>query len=73
MLTIPTGLAAFVAEVNTPESPNMDLDKEAKQHCPLCNEEKKLRELRGHIGLHILWCLFGVEEDLMNKVCFRPS
>jgi len=68
-----TGAAAFATEVLAPELPNTGLDKESKQCCPLCHEEKKLKELRGHIGLHILWCLLGVDERLEGgKVSVRP-
>jgi len=66
------GMAAFVVEIIGSTSPNMDPGKETKQRCPLCHEEKKLKELRGHIGLHILWRSFGVEEDLVTKVGSLP-
>ena len=72
VLMIPTGTVAFVVEVIRSKSPNMDLNKEAKQHCPLCHEEKKLKELRGHVGQHILWRSLGIKEDLAVKVGFCP-
>lgn len=54
-----------------PELPNTDLDKDTKIHCPLCDQEKKLLELRGHIGRHVLWCRLGAKENLTGEVSFR--
>ena len=66
-------MAAFVVEVLTSNPPNTALDKESKQRCPLCREEKKLKELRGHVGQHILSRSLGFEEeDLMVKVRLPP-
>ncbi|KAF9779439.1 hypothetical protein BJ322DRAFT_1113247 [Thelephora terrestris] len=67
-----SGAAAFVAGAFLPEVLTMELGKKTKQHCPLCHEVKRLEELRGHIGLHILWRLFGVEEDLATKIEDNP-
>jgi len=72
MLTILTGMAAFAIEAIKPKPPNSNLGKETKQQCPLCRGEKKLKELRGHVGLHILRCLLDIDEDLTTKVAIFP-
>ena len=37
-------------------------DPEAKQQCPLCSGLKKLKDMRDHVGRHILLHSRGVEE-----------
>ena len=57
-----SGTPAFVVEDFVLSTPNVDPDKEIKQQCPLCNEPKKLKEMRGHVGRHILLHLHGIED-----------
>ena len=41
---------------------------EATQGCPLCKKEMKLKQLRGHVGQHILFRSRGMEQNLLRKV-----
>ena len=63
------GTAAFVVEDFAPNMPDVDRGKELERNCPLCNEPKKLKDMRGHVGQHILLRSRGAEEyDLVNPV-----
>lgn len=45
------------------------LDPNTPQCCPLCGNKTKLKQLRGHIGQHILFRSRGMEEKLLREVC----
>jgi hypothetical protein len=68
MLMSFSGTEAFVVEGFAPDAPGPDVDKETKQQCPLCNVPKKLKEMRDHVGRHILLSSRGVEEHLVKPV-----
>ncbi|KAF9642030.1 hypothetical protein BDM02DRAFT_3194047 [Thelephora ganbajun] len=66
-----SGVAAFVVEGFVPDAPNPS--KEVKEQCPLCNAPKKLKEMRDHVGCHILLRSRGIEEcDLLKTVGGNP-
>jgi len=44
------------------------LDPDATPKCPLCGHETKLKQLRGHVGQHILFNSQGMEDNLPQKV-----
>ena len=44
------------------------LDSNATPKCPLCNNRTKLKQLRGHIGQHVLFHSRGMEDNLPRKV-----
>ena len=49
-------------------APLATLDPDAIPKCPLCGHETKLKQLRGHIGQHVLFHLRGMEDNLPQKV-----
>ena len=71
-LTMSLGTPAFVIEDFKPDMPDTDPEKETKQQCPLCNEPKKLKGMRDHVGCHILLSLCGVEEDSLLRPVSLP-
>jgi len=71
-LTVLQGTPAFIVEDLALATPSTDLGKDSPQQCPLCNEPKKLKEMRGHVGRHIMLHSRGVsEEHLMKLVSLR--
>lgn len=64
------GAATFVVEDFKPDAP--DPDKEMKQQCPLCNELRKLKEMRDHVGHHILLHSRGGEDARLLKTVSHP-
>ena len=69
MLRVFLGAAAFIVEGAKLDAPDTDPNKETEQQYPLCNREKKLREMRGHVGRHILSHSRGTgEHDLLKPV-----
>jgi len=61
------GTPAFIVEDLVLATPNTDLGKESKQQCPLCNEPKKLKDMRGHVGRHIMLHSRGITEERLVK------
>lgn len=71
MLTRSSGTAAFVVEDFVLDAP--DPDKDTRHQCPLCNSVKKLKDMRDHVGRHVLLDSRGVEEcDLLKPVSLLP-
>lgn len=68
----PLGMAAFIIEDFKPNAPDTNLDREAKRQCPLCNDLKKLKEMRGHVGHHIMLRSRGGKEDHLSKTASLP-
>lgn len=72
VLIMLSGTAAFVVEDFVPNAP--DSDKEMRQQCPLCDSTKKLKDMRDHVGYHILLRLRGGKEcGLLNPVRLSHS
>jgi len=65
--TIPSGTKSFTVDAITLTLPNT-ADPNTKQQCPLCGKEMKLKQLRGHIGRHILFHSWGMNEQLPREV-----
>lgn len=71
-LIIRLGTPAFVIQDFTPDAPNPD--KEMKQPCLLCDEPKKLADMRNHVGHHILLHSHDAGEgDLLKTVSVCPN
>ena len=66
--TIPSGTKSFTVNAITLAPPNT-ANPNTKQQCPLCGKEMKLKQLRGHIGRHILFHSRGMNEQLPLEVC----
>lgn len=62
-----SGMDAFTIDHVALTPPNAP-DPNITQGCPLCNNKMKLKQLRGHIGRHILFHLRGMEENIAQKV-----
>lgn len=67
-----SGTPAFIVEDFAPNMPNVDPDEGTKQQCPLCNKSRKLKEMRDHVGRHILLRSRGIEEDNLVKTVSLP-